>query len=252
MRGNSVADEAGSKNWRGLLGEAMDERSVVRGTVAAPNGGSVMFVAPSLGLCAGQTEIEPASVPPVPVAKRVFDIVFATMLLVLVLPMLLLIALAILLTSKGPVLFRQPRIGRGGATFTMFKFRTFPVEHVDDLHSRPLMQCPSRLGRLLRRTSLDELPQLFNVLRGDMALVGPRPERPHFVLALADRVPGYRDRHRFPAGITGLAQVNGYWGDSDIQTRVKLDNEYIDNWSFLGDLTILARTISAVVRKARC
>jgi lipopolysaccharide/colanic/teichoic acid biosynthesis glycosyltransferase len=183
--------------------------------------------------------------------KRIFETTVALVFLVVVLPMLLVIAAAIFLTGGGPVLFRQPRVGQGGRRFTMLKFRTFPVDHVDDVQTRPLSDCPSRLGRLLRRTSLDELPQILNVVRGDMALVGPRPERPHFVESLAETVPGYEKRHRVPGGITGLAQVNGYWGETDLTERVRLDNEYIDHWSLVGDVGILIRTLPAVIRKAR-
>jgi putative colanic acid biosynthesis UDP-glucose lipid carrier transferase len=133
----------------------------------------------------------------------------------------------------------------------MYKFRTYPVDHVDDRQSRPLADCPTPFGRFLRRTSIDELPQLFNVIRGDMSIVGPRPERPQFVELLCDEIPGYADRHRVRGGITGLAQVNGYWGQTDLIERVRLDNEYIDQWSLSGDLAILLRTLPAVFRKAR-
>jgi lipopolysaccharide/colanic/teichoic acid biosynthesis glycosyltransferase len=104
---------------------------------------------------------------------------------------------------------------------------------------------------LLRRTSLDELPQLFNVLRGEMSIIGPRPERPHFVAELTADVPDYDRRHRVRGGITGLAQVNGYWGPTDLVERVKLDNEYIDEWSLRRDIAIFVRTIPAVLTKVR-
>ena len=185
------------------------------------------------------------------VAKRCLDASVALLLILLVLPVLVLTAIAVRATTRGPVLFRQPRVGRGGRPFTMLKFRTFPVDHVDDVHSRPLSECPTRFGRFIRRTSIDELPQLLNVLRGDMSLVGPRPERPHFVEELQDVIPGYRNRHRVLGGITGLAQVEGYWGESDLVKRIALDNAYIDSWSLRSDLGILLRTIPAVARKAR-
>jgi lipopolysaccharide/colanic/teichoic acid biosynthesis glycosyltransferase len=184
-------------------------------------------------------------------SKRVFETALALLLLLVLLPAMLLVAGAILVTSGRPVLFRQPRIGQAGRRFRILKFRTFPVDHVDDVHSRPIADCPTVLGRFLRRTSLDETPQLLNVLKGDMSLVGPRPERPHFVEFLATDIPAYERRHRVPGGITGLAQVSGYWGDSDVAERVRLDNEYIEHWTFSRDLSILARTLPAVVRKAR-
>jgi len=184
-------------------------------------------------------------------AKRVFDVTVSSLLLVLLSPVLLAAAVGAKLSSRGPAVFRQARVGFLGAEFTMYKFRTFPVEHVDDTFSLDHEQCPLRLGRFLRRTSIDELPQLLNVLRGDMSLIGPRPERPHFAGPLAGAVPGYADRHRIRGGITGLAQVRGYWGNTSIDERTRLDNHYIDTWSLRRDLAILVRTLPAVVRKAK-
>ncbi len=181
--------------------------------------------------------------------KRGFDLAVSSILLVAVAPMLAVIAVAVRLSSPGPIIFRQQRVGRDGKPFTMYKFRTFPVDHVDDAFSLDHDQCPLPIGRLLRRTSLDELPQLVNVLRGQMTIVGPRPERPHFAGDLAEAVPGYHERHRVPGGITGLAQVNGYWGNTDIQQRVLHDNAYIDSWTLRQDFRILLRTIPATVRK---
>jgi lipopolysaccharide/colanic/teichoic acid biosynthesis glycosyltransferase len=109
----------------------------------------------------------------------------------------------------------------------------------------------TKLGHFMRKTSLDELPQLWNVVRGDMSLVGPRPERPHFVQRFSEEVDGYEDRHRVPVGLTGLAQVNGLRGDTSIEDRAWLDNQYIENWSAVADLAILARTAGAMVRQAR-
>jgi lipopolysaccharide/colanic/teichoic acid biosynthesis glycosyltransferase len=193
--------------------------------------------------------------PPAPVAavvaKRALDVTVAAVLLLVAVPVVLVAALGVRLTSPGPALFRQVRVGRGGRPFTMYKLRTFPVDHVDREVSVPTEACPTRYGRFLRRTSLDELPQLLNVLLGDMSLVGPRPERERFVSELASEVPGYLDRLRAPAGITGLAQVRGLHGVSPIAERVAADNEYIDGWTFGSDLRILARTLVAVVRKAR-
>ena len=181
--------------------------------------------------------------------KRALDLAVSATLLVIVLPVFAFVAISVRLSSPGPIIFRQQRVGRDGKPFTMYKFRTFPVDHVDDAFSLDHDQCPLPVGRFLRRTSLDELPQLVNVLRGQMSIVGPRPERPHFAGDLAAAIPGYHERHRVPGGITGLAQVNGFWGNSDIKQRVLHDNAYIDSWSLRRDFGILLRTIPATVRK---
>ncbi len=183
------------------------------------------------------------------VLKRTFDFVAATLLVLLLSPVLLIAAIGVRMSSPGPTLFRQQRVGRRGLPFTMYKFRSFPAEHVDRHFSVAHDDCPLRWGRFLRRTSIDELPNLFNVLRGEMSLVGPRPERPHFAAPLADRIEGYTERHRVPGGITGLAQVHGLWGDTSIEERVRLDNRYIESWTFWADLVILAKTLPAVLRK---
>ena len=184
-------------------------------------------------------------------AKRTIDIIGAVVALVMLLPVLAVAAIGVKLSSPGPVVFRQTRVGKGGRTFTMLKFRTFPVDHEDTTFSLPHEACPFPFSRFLRRSSIDELPQLLNVLRGNMSLVGPRPERPHFAAPLAQEIPGYEDRHRVVGGITGLAQVHGYWGDTSLPERVQLDNRYIDSWSLLGDLSILLRTVPAILRKSR-
>lgn len=190
--------------------------------------------------------------------KRGIDVVGALVLLVVFLPALLVAAAGVLLTSPGPVIFRQTRVGRHGRPFTMLKFRTFPVDHVPPYTADegetvviPVAQSPSRFGRMLRQTSLDELPQLVNVLRGDMSLVGPRPERPELASALAARIPSYHDRHRVPVGLTGHAQVRGLCGTTSIELRVAADNEYIDAWSLRRDLVIMAMTVPTLLRKFR-
>jgi lipopolysaccharide/colanic/teichoic acid biosynthesis glycosyltransferase len=184
-------------------------------------------------------------------AKRALDVAVAVVALILVLPVGLAAAIGVKLSSPGPVFFSQVRVGRHGATFRMLKFRSFPVDHVDVEQSLPTDACPLRFGRFLRRTSIDELPQLLNVLRGEMSLVGPRPERPRFAEDLARAYPAYADRHRAPAGITGLAQIRGLCGPTSIADRICADNEYIDGWSLASDLDILLRTVPAVVRKFR-
>lgn len=209
------------------------------------------------------TELDPAAVPELRptlvftaptrqlVLKRTVDIVGASILVLLVLPLFVIAAVGVRMTSPGPIFFRQTRVGRDGRTFTMLKFRTYPVEHVDSTIALPVDTCPSRWGRLLRRTSIDELPQFLNVLKGDMSLVGPRPERPHIATPLAIEHPEYRERHRMPSGITGLAQIRGLVGTTSITDRIDADNEYIDGWRFRRDISILVRTLPAVVKKLR-
>jgi lipopolysaccharide/colanic/teichoic acid biosynthesis glycosyltransferase len=182
-------------------------------------------------------------------AKRAIDVAVALVLLLAVTPLLVLAAIGTKLSDGGPVLFRQVRIGQGGRPFTMLKLRTYPVDHLDLAQSLPHEACPSRWGRLLRRSSLDELPQFVNVLRGDMALVGPRPERPRFATEIAADLPAYRERHRAPVGITGLAQINGLCGPTSLRARVELDNAYVEGWHLGRDLAVLARTVPAVLRK---
>jgi lipopolysaccharide/colanic/teichoic acid biosynthesis glycosyltransferase len=182
--------------------------------------------------------------------KRAVDIVGALILFLVTAPLFVVAALAVRLSTPGPVLFRQRRVVDQGRVISLVKFRTFPVGHADTVWSLGYEDCPLRAGRFLRRTSIDELPQLWNVLRGDLSLVGPRPERTHFDRELSETVPGYAGRHRVPGGITGLAQVNGCWGQSSIHERVRLDTEYIEHWSFRLDLVILARTVIEVARRA--
>jgi len=185
-------------------------------------------------------------------AKRAFDLVAAVLLLFLTAPVILVCAVAVKLTSPGPVFFRQVRIGVGGRRFEILKFRTMVLnEESAVMWSTADDDRVTVVGRFLRPTHLDELPQLVNVLRGEMSLVGPRPERPHFVEQFGSEIDDYHDRHRVPAGITGWAQVNGYWGDTSIERRVRLDNRYIENWSLWRDLVIGLRTIPTLFGKRR-
>ncbi|MYT05932.1 MULTISPECIES: sugar transferase, partial [Streptomyces] len=183
--------------------------------------------------------------------KRALDVAVSGALLLLVSPLLLVCAVALRLSGGPGVVFRQERIGKDGKPFTLLKFRTHrPVDaheaatrwSVANEHQMPW------LCRFLRRTSLDELLQLWNVLRGDMSLVGPRPERPYFVAKFSQTYPGYAARHRMRTGITGLAQINGLRGDTSIEDRCRFDNAYIDNWSLWQDFCILLRTAAALVR----
>jgi exopolysaccharide biosynthesis polyprenyl glycosylphosphotransferase len=195
--------------------------------------------------------------------KHAFDRVVAGLMLLLLLPVLLIAAAAVKLGSPGPVLFRQRRIGRDGRHFELLKFRSMrmadPVAAEDTLTLLPADMAPggvegldrrTRLGAFMRRHSIDELPQLINVLRGDMSLVGPRPERPEFVEIFEQRVRRYDDRHRVKSGITGWAQINGLRGRSSLSDRVELDNHYISNWSLSLDMRILFLTLGAVLMRS--
>jgi len=180
------------------------------------------------------------------VLKTVEDLVLGGLALIVLAPVLLTVAVCIKLTSRGPVLYRQQRITWNGRHFTMLKFRTMPVGAESDsgpVWSREDDPRASRFGSLLRRFSLDELPQLFNVLRGDMSLVGPRPERPEFVAQFRQAIPGYMQKHMMKAGITGWAQVNDLRGSSDLAKRIQYDLYYIENWSLWFDLRILGLTL---------
>jgi exopolysaccharide biosynthesis polyprenyl glycosylphosphotransferase len=189
--------------------------------------------------------------------KHAVDRVLALLALVALTPLLVAIVLAVRCSSAGPVIFRQRRIGRDGQPFDLFKFRTMRLDDGPARFTPVAGSAPggvegvdrrTRIGRWLRQTSLDELPQLVNVLRGEMSLVGPRPERPEFVERFATEIDGYRDRHRVKVGITGWAQVNGLRGQTSIADRVEWDNHYIENWSLGLELKTLLRTVSEVVR----
>ena len=181
--------------------------------------------------------------------KRLMDVLAAGAALVALFPVMLLCGLAARWETGG-VFFRQTRVGLDGREFEMLKFMS--MKPVDDADSQQTWNISSDsrlgpLGRQMRRLSVDELPQLINVLRGDMSLVGPRPERRHFVDVFATQFPRYMARHRVPAGLTGWAQVNGLRGDTSIQDRVRFDNYYIENWSLWLDVQILARTFTQVL-----
>ncbi|MFE0252612.1 exopolysaccharide biosynthesis polyprenyl glycosylphosphotransferase [Streptomyces sp. NPDC059010] len=183
--------------------------------------------------------------------KRVLDLVLSGSMLVLAAPVLLVCGL-VLWAMDGPgVVFRQERIGKDGRPFTMLKFRTHRPASAHEAATRWSVandQDMSRFCHFMRRTSLDELLQLWNVFRGDMSLVGPRPERPYFVAKFSRAYPGYPARHRMRTGITGLAQVHGLRGDTSIEDRCRYDNAYIDNWSLWQDICILVRTAAQFVR----
>jgi exopolysaccharide biosynthesis polyprenyl glycosylphosphotransferase len=182
-------------------------------------------------------------------AKRLLDVVVAAVGLLVLAPLIGLIALLVKLSSPGPALFRQRRVGLHGQPIEVLKFRSMREnDRADEQWSVAGDEGVTRVGKILRRTSLDELPQLWNVLVGDMSLVGPRPERPHWVSEFSSSVPGYDLRHRVPAGLTGLAQVEGERGyGSSIPERVALDNRYIEEWTLWMDVAILANTLKVVL-----
>jgi exopolysaccharide biosynthesis polyprenyl glycosylphosphotransferase len=203
---------------------------------------------------AGQTIVKVA--PPTltgarAVQKRVFDALISILLLVVLSPVLLVVAIGILVSSGAPVLYRQQRVGLNGDTFDIVKFRTMRVAL--EAEAEPAWtdrDDPRRtpLGRFLRRTSIDELPQLWNVVTGDMSLVGPRPERASFVGGFEEELTWYRFRHRIRPGITGWAQSHGLRGNTSLDSRVQFDNWYIENWSVWLDLKVIALTAREVIR----
>ncbi len=180
------------------------------------------------------------------ILKRSFDLVVGTAITILTAPIMLVIALAIRLTSTGTVLFVQNRVGLNGRLFSIYKFRTMSAGNPGEDDTRwTTADDPrrTRLGAFLRATNLDELPQLFNVLKGDMSLVGPRPERPYFVKKFQDDVAQYNTRHYLKVGMTGWAQVNGWRGDTSIAKRVEHDLYYLRNWSLWFDFKIIFLTL---------
>jgi putative colanic acid biosynthesis UDP-glucose lipid carrier transferase len=164
---------------------------------------------------------------------------------------MLVIAILIKATSRGPVLYSQDRVTWNGEHFTMLKFRSMPVDAESasgPVWARADEPRATRIGAFLRRTSLDELPQFINVLRGEMSIVGPRPERPEFVERFRQEIPGYMQKHLVKAGITGWAQVNDLRGNTSVRERIQYDLYYIENWSVWFDLRIIALTISHLFR----
>ena len=183
--------------------------------------------------------------------RRMLEIAFCIALLVLTLPVIITAAIAILIEGGGPVLFRQVRVGQHGATFDVLKFRTMRTNAEANGPVWATLDDPrvTRVGAFLRKTRIDELPQLFNVLRGDMSVVGPRPERPHFVELLASEIPRYHDRALIKPGITGWAQVQFRYGSSvdDARRKLEYDLYYLRHRTLLLDLLILALTVRVVL-----
>ncbi len=177
--------------------------------------------------------------------KRLVDIVGACIALVVASPVMILAAILVKLSSPGPVIFKQERIGLHNKPFKMYKFRTMELQKAtSEAKAWTVRNDPrvTKIGRVLRRTSIDELPQLFNILKGDMSLVGPRPERPLFVEKFKEEIPRYMVKHQVRPGLTGWAQINGYRGDTSIRKRIEYDLYYIENWTLSFDFKILFLT----------
>ncbi|HEX4922512.1 MAG TPA: exopolysaccharide biosynthesis polyprenyl glycosylphosphotransferase, partial [Bdellovibrionales bacterium] len=180
------------------------------------------------------------------VTKRISDIVYSLVALILFSPLMLLIALLVKLTSRGPVLYKQERMGMDGRTFYMYKFRSMRPDAEAQTGAVWAKKGDDRttwIGAILRKSSLDELPQFINVLKGEMSCVGPRPERPVFVEKFRKEIPGYMLRHKVKAGITGWAQVNGLRGNTSLEDRIEYDLFYITHWSLAFDLRIMLMTV---------
>lgn len=178
--------------------------------------------------------------------KRLFDIAGSLFGIIITSPILLLIAILIKCTSKGPVLFKQERVGLHNKSFQMYKFRSMRVQtEAEEAKGWTTSGDPrvTKVGKFIRKASIDELPQLFNILKGDMSLVGPRPERPQFVEKFMEEIPRYNVKHQVRPGLTGWAQVNGYRGDTSIKKRIEHDIYYIENWTFGLDIKILFMTL---------
>lgn len=185
------------------------------------------------------------------ILKRLFDLVLSGIGFIILSPIMLILAIFIKLDSKGPSLFRQHRIGRNGREFTMLKFRSMSVDSENSNGAGWTVENDprrTRVGKFIRRYSLDELPQLFNVIMGHMSLVGPRPEQPDYVRHFKDDIPQYFQRHKVKSGITGWAQVNGLRGDTSIKERTKYDLYYVENWSLIFDIKIILLTIRSIFR----
>ena len=179
-------------------------------------------------------------------AKRAVDLIGATVAIILFSPVMLLTVLVVALTEEGSVISRQERVGLHNQVFYMYKFRSMIMQYEEKEKAEWSTRNDPRItpvGKLIRRTSIDELPQLFNVLKGEMSLVGPRPERPQFVQKFRDEIPRYMVKHQVRPGMTGWAQINGYRGDTSIEKRIEYDLYYIENWTMVFDMKILILTI---------
>jgi Undecaprenyl-phosphate glucose phosphotransferase len=180
-------------------------------------------------------------------AKRAFDVVFSSIALLITLPFLVIISLMVVTTSKGDLIFKQKRVGYNKKEFMMYKFRSMAQQEEsdsDEIWTKENDPRTTKIGAFIRKTSLDEFPQFVNVLKGDMSVVGPRPERPYYVEQFKEKIPQYMVKHHVKPGVTGWAQVNGWRGDTSIQERINHDIYYIENWSFVFDIQIVLLTLA--------
>ncbi|MCD7781836.1 MAG: undecaprenyl-phosphate glucose phosphotransferase, partial [Methanosphaera sp.] len=185
------------------------------------------------------------------VTKRIMDILFSIVSMIILSPLLLIVAIIIKLTSPGPVIYSQKRVGKDGEEFRIYKFRSMinSDDPIDEIHwtqkDDPRI---TNIGKIIRKTSIDELPQLYNILKGDMSLIGPRPERPYLVNKFQESVPKYMIKHHVKPGMTGWAQVNGYRGNTSITKRIEYDIYYVENWSIMLDIRIFFKTWAIIFR----
>lgn len=198
-----------------------------------------------LGMTALDLRVSPMSEPANLLLKALEDKIISGLILLLISPIMLLLAIGVKLSSTGPVFYRQQRVGLNGELFDMLKFRSMPVDVEKDgvQWGSAASKTNTWFGAFIRKTSLDELPQFINVLKGDMSIVGPRPERPMFVEQFKDEIPGYMQKHMVKAGITGWAQIHGWRGDTCLKTRIEFDLWYIEHWSLWLDIKIIIMTI---------
>lgn len=178
--------------------------------------------------------------------KRVFDVVFVCIVSIIISPLLLLVACLVKLTSPGPIIYKQKRVGENGKVFQIYKFRSMSSENEyidDEKWTQKDDPRVTRVGKFIRKTSIDELPQFYNILKGDMSLIGPRPERPYFVNKFRESVPKYMIKHHVKPGMTGWAQINGYRGNTSIVKRIEYDIFYVENWSVWLDIKIFIKTL---------
>lgn len=184
--------------------------------------------------------------------KRIFDIVFVSVVSVIISPILILVAIGIKLTSPGPIIYKQKRVGRDGEVFKMYKFRSMYVNDEESTYknihwTRKDDPRITPIGRFIRKFSIDELPQFYNILRGDMSLIGPRPERPYLVNKFRESVPKYMIKHHVRPGMTGWAQIHGYRGNTSIVKRIQHDIYYVENWSVMMDVKIFIKTLGLLL-----
>ena len=179
------------------------------------------------------------------ILKRIEDIVVATIILILISPIMLIVAIGVKTTSPGPIFYRQTRVTLNNKNFGMLKFRSMPTntEQNGAQWGGSKSKTNTKFGQFIRASSLDEIPQFLNVLKGDMSIVGPRPERDIFIKKFAQNIPNYMDKHAVKAGITGWAQINGWRGDTSLEKRIEFDLYYIKNWTLWLDIKIIFLTI---------